>query len=278
MREPLAIDAIVASDAPSFNDVQFDSKPAALRQLLIVSEVIESVGSRANDARLPVGVDIGSKYDDLRHILSAFGIRCMRLDVVPRGPSPAFVVARGERMPFPDDSIDFVVLSHVLAHVLNVDALMAEVERVLASHGAIVCLQANRFGWWKFWSYYLRRNDRAVHYRTFDVWDMRSLFARHGLEIRKMYAPYHFYLHAKYSDRFWRLDRRLQGRIPLSFATHWIAVGGHRRSAARVRVPHALPLIRALMAVVAVFHAVALKAIELAIRTLRRAPVQSEST
>jgi hypothetical protein len=63
MSEPLDIDAIVASDAPAFNGVQFDSKPAALRQLLIVSEVIESVESHANNAadrviqasRLPPG-------------------------------------------------------------------------------------------------------------------------------------------------------------------------------------------------------------------------------
>lgn len=278
MKGMLDIDAIVESDTLTFNGVQFASRPAALRQLLVAQEVIEHVSSGATEGRAPIGIDVGSKYDDLHHILSSFSLRCLRLDVVTRDVSRAFVAGRGERMPFRDGAVDFVVLSHVLAHVENIEPVLAEVRRVLAPSGVIVCLQSNRFGWWKYWGYYIRRNDRAVHYRTYDVWNMRAMFARHGLQIRKMYAPYHFYLHAKYSHAFWRLDRRLLGRVPLPFATQWVAVIGHAREGESVRLPPALPVLRAIMSAVTIVHAVALKSIELLIRGLRRTSGDSEST
>ena len=155
----LDIDRITETSSPLFNGVQFASKPAALRQLLVAEEILAHMTTQ----EAAIGVDIGSKYADLTKILGAYSLRCMRLDVEIRDRHGEFVLGNGECMPFRDGSLDYVVLSHVLAHVEDLEAFLSEIERILKPGGMAFILQSNRYGWWKFWSYYLRRNDRRVH-------------------------------------------------------------------------------------------------------------------
>jgi SAM-dependent methyltransferase len=50
-----------------------------------------------------------------------------------------------EEIPFPDDSFDVVVANHMLYHVPNLDAALAEVRRVLKPNGHFGKLSAGRF-------------------------------------------------------------------------------------------------------------------------------------
>ena len=227
-----------------------------------------------------IGLDVGSKQVDLAKVLSAYGLRCARLDIELRDHDGEFLLGNGESMPFRDEALDYVVLSHVLAHVEHLDKFLLEIERVLKPGGLAFILQSNRYGWWKFWGYYLRRNDRRVHWRTFDIWGIRNTLAMCRLETVKIYAPYHFYLHAKYSDLFYRLDRQLEARIPNLFATQWLIIG---RKVPRERLgpdPRKGPslLVRLLVTNVAALHAVTLKAVELGLRLIGRVKADGEAT
>ena len=272
----LDIDTITAQDAPGFAGVTFDSKPAALRQLLIVKEIVEAFP--ALDGL--IGLDIGSKFADLSTMLRAYGIRTVRLDTERRESSDEFLVADGERMPFSTACFDFGVLAHVMAHVDNIESLLSEAGRIIRPGGKLFILQANRFGWWKFWGYYLRRNDRRSHRRTFALWDIRNALARHGFRIDKLYPPYYFYLHSKMSDLFYRVDRRFGPRVPNLIATQWVVVAS--------RVPETelpLPLIpvpnvvaQGALTSFAFAQALGVKAMELGLRALRRPSWESEGT
>ena len=48
-----------------------------------------------------------------------------------------FQVARGEDLPFADDSMDVVVLNHIYEHVVNPEAVVADIHRVLRPGGVL---------------------------------------------------------------------------------------------------------------------------------------------
>ena len=184
MRPVLDIDRITAPAEPVFADVSFRTRPAALRQLLLLREIVANF----DQTRTTMGLDIGSKQADLTRMLGSFGLRCVRLDIEGRDDPEGFMLADGERMPFRDGAFDYLVM----AHVEHVDRLLSECRRILKPGGKVFILQANRYGWWKFWRYYLRRKYRKYHWRTFDILDIRHQLASHGIQIRKMFGPYHF--------------------------------------------------------------------------------------
>ncbi|WP_291413982.1 class I SAM-dependent methyltransferase [Actinophytocola sp.] len=47
------------------------------------------------------------------------------------GEPADFVHAGGENMPLPDESLDLVVFNHIYEHVVDPDAVIAEIHRVL---------------------------------------------------------------------------------------------------------------------------------------------------
>ena len=114
-----------------------------------------------------VGVDVGSKYCHLRELLAEKGLQCYRLDVCPREDKRGMVVGNGRRIPFKDYCLDFMVTSHVLAHIDILVEFLSEASRVLKPRGRLYILQSNGLGWWKFWGYYIVRNDRKAPFRTF---------------------------------------------------------------------------------------------------------------
>jgi SAM-dependent methyltransferase len=259
MNTSIDIDAVIHGQRPSYGGVTFASRPAALRQLVILREIVNRIPEGG------VGMDVGSKYADLSRLLEGFGVRCVRLDVQTREDRRDLLLGNGHHLPFNDASFDFVVLSHVLAHVDDVATFMAEIRRVVKPGGRLIVVQSNRYGWWKFWGYYIRRNDRLVHYRTFDVWGLEKTLSSNSFSIERIFAPYHFYLHAKDWNFMYWLDRRLEGRVPKALATQWLVVG--KRQVGEVASPELVsrwPL--PLMLVFAPLQAVALKATEVMIR------------
>ena len=63
-----------------------------------------------------------------------------------RSTGPRFVCAAGDRLPLPDGSIDLLVFNHIYEHVVDPDAVLAEIRRVLAPDAIGYLGLANRLG------------------------------------------------------------------------------------------------------------------------------------
>ncbi len=61
------------------------------------------------------------------------------------GERVEFVCAPGEAIPLPDESLDVVVFNHIYEHVVNPEAILAEIRRVLKAEGMLYLGLANRF-------------------------------------------------------------------------------------------------------------------------------------
>ncbi len=84
------------------------------------------------DGASAVGIDI-----------DAPGLATARRD---RDPRCTFLAADGESLPFADHSVDVVVFNHIYEHVVDADAVMSEVRRVLKPTGLAYLGLGNRLG------------------------------------------------------------------------------------------------------------------------------------
>lgn len=100
-------------------------------------------------------LDLGCSSGFIADEFSRLGARVVGLDIDVPGlavanerfaGSAAFVCGAGEKLPFPDDSIDLVVFNHIYEHVLDADTTMSEIRRVLAPEGAVYLGLGNRLG------------------------------------------------------------------------------------------------------------------------------------
>jgi ubiquinone/menaquinone biosynthesis C-methylase UbiE len=112
------------------------------------------------------------------------------------GERVRFVCAAGERLPFADSSLDVAVLNHIYEHVVDADAVIADLRRVLKPRGVLYLGLGNRLGVIEphyrlpFLSYlpprvadrYVRAFGRADHY-------YERFRTRHGL--KQMMAGWH---------------------------------------------------------------------------------------
>ncbi|GAA3122996.1 hypothetical protein GCM10017600_18370 [Streptosporangium carneum] len=62
------------------------------------------------------------------------------------GERVEFVCADGTALPFPDGSVDVLVFNHIYEHVVDPDAIMAEMRRVLTDDGVLYLGLGNRLG------------------------------------------------------------------------------------------------------------------------------------
>jgi ubiquinone/menaquinone biosynthesis C-methylase UbiE len=89
-------------------------------------------------------VDIGCSAGFIADEFAAAGATTLGVDIDVPGLAAAerrfgqrvqFVCAAGERMPLPDKSVDVVVLNHIYEHVVDADAVIADIRRVLKPEG-----------------------------------------------------------------------------------------------------------------------------------------------
>ncbi|WP_315987025.1 class I SAM-dependent methyltransferase [Actinomadura sp. HBU206391] len=104
---------------------------------LIVADIGCSAGFIADElasagARRALGVDID--VPGLRKAAERFGERV------------AFVCGDGTALPFPDRSMDVLVFNHIYEHVVDPDAVVREMHRVLADDGVLYLGLGNRLG------------------------------------------------------------------------------------------------------------------------------------
>ncbi|MFG3435946.1 methyltransferase domain-containing protein [Nonomuraea sp. NPDC047897] len=149
------------------------------------------------------------------------------------GGRVAFVCGDGTALPFPDGSLDVLVFNHIYEHVVDPDAVVAEMHRVLSDRGVLYLGLGNRLGIMEphyklpFLSYlppaladrYVRAFGRADHYyerfrtrrglrrmlRAFHVWDYT---------IPVLASPERFAGSELFSGALGRLTRTVLARTP----------------------------------------------------------------
>jgi ubiquinone/menaquinone biosynthesis C-methylase UbiE len=106
------------------------------------------------DLRGLTAVDIGCSAGFIADELAADGARTIGLDIDAPGLVKAharfgdhvdFLGGSGDQLPFVDDSIDVVVFNHIYEHVVDADAVLREIHRVLKKDGVAYLGLANKF-------------------------------------------------------------------------------------------------------------------------------------
>jgi ubiquinone/menaquinone biosynthesis C-methylase UbiE len=114
-----------------------NADPGTVLAGLTVGDVGCSAGFIADElaaagASRTLGVDID--VPGLRKAAERFGDRV------------EFVCANGESLPFPDGSVDVLVFNHIYEHVVDPDAVIADMHRVLSDDGVLYLGLGNRLG------------------------------------------------------------------------------------------------------------------------------------
>lgn len=100
-------------------------------------------------------LDIGCSTGFIADELHRAGARVTGMDIDDPGLARArarfgaditFVHAAGEAIPMPAGSVDIVVFNHIYEHVVDADAVMADIRRVLRPDGVVYLGLGNRLG------------------------------------------------------------------------------------------------------------------------------------
>lgn len=117
----------------------------------IISVLLHYLG-RANLDGLTV-LDLGCSTGFITDELHRAGAYTVGIDIDQPGLSAAaarfggelsFLCGDGERLPFPDDSLDIIVFNQIYEHVVDADAVVAEIFRVLSPTGVAYLGLGNR--------------------------------------------------------------------------------------------------------------------------------------
>lgn len=91
-------------------------------------------------------LDVGCSAGFIADELALAGAETVGVDIDEPGLAAArhrfgervnFELARGEAMPFPDNAFDIVVFNHIYEHVVDPEAVVAQIRRVLSPQGAL---------------------------------------------------------------------------------------------------------------------------------------------
>jgi SAM-dependent methyltransferase len=104
-----------------------------------------------SDARV---VDLGCSTGFIADEFRRAGAATVGVDIDVPGLADArarcretgFLCADGEQLPLPDASVDIVVFNHIYEHVVDPDAVMREIERVLGPEGIVYLGLGNKWG------------------------------------------------------------------------------------------------------------------------------------
>ncbi len=100
-------------------------------------------------------LDIGCSTGFVAEALHRAGAKVTGLDIDEPGLARArerfgseiqFLNASGDEIPMPAESIDIVVFNHIYEHVVDADAVMTEIRRVLRPDGVVYLGLGNRLG------------------------------------------------------------------------------------------------------------------------------------
>jgi SAM-dependent methyltransferase len=101
------------------------------------------------------------------------------------------VLAKPDQLPIAGDSVDVVVVSHVLEFVAEPHGVLREVDRILIPEGHVVIVGFNPFSFWGLWGLFSRRGKTPWDGRFLSVTRTRDWLALLGFEARAVH--YCFY-------------------------------------------------------------------------------------
>ncbi|WP_299924008.1 class I SAM-dependent methyltransferase [uncultured Nocardioides sp.] len=139
-----------------YSDLQPLTKDRAKR--VVKSEKIVKVIQHflgRHDLTGSTALDIGASTGFTVSALAATGATAMGVDIDASALAWArrevhgadrLFIADGSRLPLGDESVDVVVLNHIYEHVVDPDAVLAEIKRVLAPQGVAYLGLGNRLG------------------------------------------------------------------------------------------------------------------------------------
>lgn len=125
------------------------SRRQKVRKILSVIEHFRGTADLSGRIVVDIGCSLGWFVEAAnRHGATAVGVD---IDVPglaraarDRDPGPAFLCADGQRLPMSTASVDIVVFNHIYEHVLDPDAVLAEIRRVLKPDGLVYLGMCNR--------------------------------------------------------------------------------------------------------------------------------------
>ncbi len=124
-----------------------------LKARKLISVITHFLGTEDLSGR--TALDVGCSAGFIADELSRAGAHALGADIdVPGvrkaherfGAQVSFFSADGSQLPLPDASMDVLIFNHIYEHVVDPDAIMAELHRVLADDGVLYLGVANRFG------------------------------------------------------------------------------------------------------------------------------------
>lgn len=127
------------------------------------------------------GLFIGCDPELLDH--TATPMLGRRIGLRVRGPQRlgGDVECAPDELPFADDSFRLVVLQHAFEHVADVAALRQEIVRVLEPGGVAMIVGFARFGVWRSWLAWHRRNLPSARYASAAAW--RRALSQAGVDV-----------------------------------------------------------------------------------------------
>ena len=129
-------------------------EPSRRRKAAKLLAVLQHALGRADLAGL-TAVDVGCSAGFIADELASAGATTHGVDIDEPGLAAAkarfgdrvqFHLADGEALPFADASVDVVVLNHIYEHVVDPDAVVRDIHRVLKDDGVLYLGLGNRLG------------------------------------------------------------------------------------------------------------------------------------
>lgn len=128
-----------------------EGRRAKAAKMLAVLEHFRGTADLSGATVVDLGCSTGFIADEFRRA----GARVAGVDIDVPGLAAArarfdaglgFLCADGERLPLPSGSADVVVFNHIYEHVVDADAVMADIERILAPDGLAYLGLGNKWG------------------------------------------------------------------------------------------------------------------------------------
>ena len=115
-------------------------------------------------------------------------------DPTEAGESPSAIKVSPLSLPFPNNAFHFVLIANALERVLQPEALLKEVRRVLVHDGSAVCITPNKYSLWG-----VRKSAPPMRFNLFSAKEVSGMMSDALLAVKRqksaMFLPPSAYAH-----------------------------------------------------------------------------------
>jgi len=110
-----------------------------------------------------------------------------------------FGVADAKKLPFKDNTFDFIICSEVLEHIIDYQSALSEINRILKPEGKLAVSVPKFFPEWICWKLSIDyQNTPGGHVRIFKFKELKNDIANYGLNFSQRH-----WAHALHSPYWW---------------------------------------------------------------------------